>query len=219
MVDVRLRVFIPARAVFLPAGPLSSGFGGDNRGFSVDQGTSRADVFVDVDNTPTTTRPITINRLGFGESTRYSVDKIQDVPGKPAWWKEIRRDPFLHLEVAPDARATEQVSGSTLSVQGSLEPGLFGLVPNVRVKFHLAGTNPLEPLAPPINCDLDLLISATGPLISYSLSGSHDGFPAYELYVSNRRIYEFDPVAAGTTPLSLIAIGDIPVNIPVTALI
>jgi hypothetical protein len=153
MIDVRLRVFIPARAVSLPIGPLGTvgpvGYDGDNRGFSFDQGTSRAEI----------------------------------------------------------------------SAGGTLEPGPFGLIPNVVARFHLNGVNPLEPLAPAINADLAVVVSATGTsLTSYSISGSHDGFPAYEIYIAQRLVYSFDPVAAGTNPLNL-AVQDQVVNVPITALL
>ena len=221
MIDLRLRLFIPSPAVAVAMGiPGMTGFGGDNRSFSFDQGTSRAEIFVDVDNSPLTQNPITIKRLAFGQSTSYSMHKLEDVIGKPFWWKNIKRDPFLQLQAPPDAMTTAHLNDSALSVRANLEPGLFGLVPNVKVKFHVSGTNPLEPLAPPINCDLDVSISATGvPLVSYSVTGAHDGFPAYELYLAQRLIYSFDPVTAGTSPLNLVAHGDISVNIPPTALV
>lgn len=223
MIDVRLRVFIPARAVAIPLSPLGliglAGFDGDNRSFSFDQGTSRAEIWLDVDNSPVSPTPITVKRLGFGQSARYDIAKIEDVPGKPFWWKAVRRDPFLQLEASPDAVDTAVVTIDTLSVSGVLEPGPFGLIPNVHVHFHLNGVLPLEPLAPAINADLDVLVSATGTsLTSYSITGAHDGFPAYEIYIAQRLVYSFDPVAAGTNPLNL-ALQDRVVNVPVTALI
>lgn len=222
MIDVRLRVFIPARAVSVPIGPLGTlgpaGFDGDNRGFSFDQGTSRAEIWLDVDNSPDTTAPVTIKRLAFGQSARYDIAKIVDVPGKPFWWKAVRRDPFLQLEASPDAVDTAVVTRDTLSAGGTLEPGPFGLIPNVVARFHLNGVNPLEPLAPAINADLAVVVSATGTsLTSYSISGLHDGFPAYEIYVAQRLVYSFDPVAAGTNPFNLAAQNQI-VNVPITAL-
>jgi hypothetical protein len=220
MIDVRLRLFIPSRAVAIPIGPLGdAGFDGDNRGFSYDQGTSRADIWIDVDNSPIATRPINLKRMEFGQTRRYDKTKIVDVAGKPFWWKEIRRNPFLNTEDVPDAIATAEVNAETMRVTGTIEQGAFGIIPNIRVKLHTQGKNPLEPLAPPFNCDLDVLISATGtPLISYSISGAHDGFPAYELYISQRPVYFFDPVTQNTNPLNLF-IQNIIINIPPTVLI
>lgn len=222
MIDIRLRVFIPARAVSIPLGPLGpvgiAGFDGDNRSFSFDQGTSRAEIWLDVDNSPLSAAPVAIKRLAFGQSARYDAAKIEDVPGKPFWWKSVRRDPFLQTEASPDAVDTAVVNPDTLSASGAIELGPFGLIPNVHVHFHLNGVNPLEPLAPAINADLDVLVSATGtPALSYSITGAHDGFPAYELYIAQRLVYSFDPVAAGTNPLNL-TVQDRIVNVPFTAM-
>jgi hypothetical protein len=39
--------------------------------------------------------------------------------------------------------------------------------------------------------------------IEYLVQGQHDGFPNYEIYVGNQRLYEHDAVAHGQTLLSL----------------
>lgn len=219
MIDVRLRLFIPSRAVNVPL-PLAGevGFDGDNRGFSYDEGTSRAELWVDVDNSPFTQSPITVKRRAFGESRWYTKDKLVDVFGKPFWWKSIRRDPFLNTEALPDGIATAPVTNETLNVTGRLEPAdAFGLTKNVRITFQVFGKNPLEALAPAIDTRLELLIAATGlPAFTYSIVGTHDAFPAYELYLQKRLVYSFDPVAARTNPLNLADVNGIPVNIPPT---
>jgi hypothetical protein len=218
MVDLRLRLFIPSRAIAVPMGPLSTGFDGDHRGFSYDGGTSRAEIWVEVDHSPFAPQIIaSVKRKAFGQTARYSIDKIVDVPGKPFWWKEIRRQPFLNVEMAPDAVATAEVTPDTLSVSGSIVTDAFGLSSFASVKLHVLGKNPLEPLAPPFNCDLDIRIARTGlPGYSYSIIGSHDGFPAYECYLDNRLVYSHDPVAFGSTPLSLFEEGGISVNVPLS---
>ncbi|HET6484283.1 MAG TPA: DUF3238 domain-containing protein [Actinoplanes sp.] len=194
------------------------GFDGDNREFSYGDGSSRAELWVDIDHSPTTTNPVTVKRKAFGESRWYTKDKLVDVLGKPFWWKEVRKDPFLGIEAPPDGVATAVVSDLTLRVTGQVEAAdPFGLIKNVRVTFQVNGTNPLEPLAPAIDCRLDLLIAATGvPAFTYSLVGSHDGFPAYELYLQQRLVYSFNPVQAGTSPLSLGDPSGVPVNVPLT---
>jgi hypothetical protein len=86
--------------------------------------------------------------------------------------------------------------------------------------FHIDAANPLEPLAPPINCDLDVLLTATGTkLFSFSVTGAHDGFPAYEMYIEQRLVYSYDPVAAGTDPSALFPFGTVTVNMPPAAFI
>ncbi len=216
MIDAKLRLFIPSRAIALPV-PLASAFDGDGRGFSYDEGTARAEIWVDIDNTPNPAQAITVKNIAFGRTARYPVDAVTDVGGKPFWWKDLKRDPFLQLEPAPEAEETLGVTPDTLSVTGRYDPGVFGLTPQVNVRFHVVGANPLEPLAPPFNCDLDLVVSATPlPAFSYSLKGSHDGFPCYEFYLNRRLVYSYDPVAAGSTPFALFAIGGIPVDVAPT---
>jgi len=217
MVDVRLRLFIPSRAVYVPTGS-DAGFGGDDRGFSFNGGTSRADVWVDVDNVPITSNLLTIKYCDFGQTTQYMKEKLVDVWGKPSWWKAVKKDPFLGIEASPDDCRKCDVTSSSLSVAAKLESGgPFGVIPAVRVTFHVDATNPLESLAPAINCDLDVVLSATGPTFTVGVVGSHDSFPAYELYVQQRLIYSFDPVRAGTSPLNLAYHGDIAVNLPAAA--
>lgn len=222
MIDARLRLFIPSRAVKVPLPIVGEvGFDGDGRGFSYGDGTARAELWVDIDHSPTTTTPITVKRRAFGESRWYTKDKLVDVPGKPFWWQEIRKDPFLGVEAVPNGIATAVVSDLTLQVTGRVESAdPFGLIKTVRVTFRVNGTNPLEPLAPAIDCRLDLVVAATGvPAFTYSVTGSHDGFPAYELYLQQRLIHSFDPVQAGTSPLSLGDPNGVQVNIPLTVFV
>ena len=61
-------------------------------------------------------------------------------------------------------------------------------------------------LAPPINADFTITfdVNSDGD-IEYAVSGSHDGFPAYELYVDQQLVYSWDPVAEGTSPFALLS--------------
>jgi hypothetical protein len=222
MIDVKLRVFIPSRAVLVPlpvAGDI--GFDGDNRDFSYDEGTSRAELWVDVDNSPLAASPVTVKRREFGESRWYVKDKLVDVWGKPFWWKAVRRNPFLQIEDSPDGIATAVVTGSSLSVTGAIESSdPFGLIKNAHITFRVNAAVPFEVLAPAIDCRFDILMSATGlPAFAYSVTGFHDGFPAYELYLQQRRVYAFHPVQAGTSPLNLAPGREVQVNIPLTAFV
>lgn len=223
MIDARLRLFIPSRAVTVPLPIVGDiGFDGDERGFSVSGGTARADLWVEIDDSPTTTVPVRVKRRAFGESRWYTRDKLVDVIGRPFWWKEVRKDPFLGTEVLPNGVATAVMTDQTLNVTGQLESAdPFGLLKNIRVIFLVKGTNPLEALAPTVDCRLELVVSATGvPAFTYSLTGTHDSFPAYELYLQGRLVYSFDPVQAGTSPLSLGDPTNVQaVNIPLTVFV
>ncbi len=50
----------------------------------------------------------------------------------------------------------------------------------------------------PITYNFTISIDRSDPAHpKYSLSGDHDGFPAYEVYINHKRIYEHDPLATG----------------------
>jgi len=220
MIDPRVGLFVPSRAIYLLMEPLNTGFDGDNRDFSFDAGTSRAEISVDVDHSPFGQTFIAAEKTeAFGQTARYSIDKIADVPGKPFFWKAVRRVPFLDIEVEADARATAPVSADTLAVSAKATADAFSLLSFVVVSLHVKDTNPLEPLAPPFYLTLDVKISRTGlPGYTYSLTGSHDAFPAYELYLALRIVYKPDPVSFGSSPLSLFEQGGIIVNVPPTVM-
>jgi hypothetical protein len=65
MIDARLRLFIPPRAVSVPL-PVAGdvGFDGNNRSFSYGEGTARAEVWIDVDHSPATVAPSPLNASG-----------------------------------------------------------------------------------------------------------------------------------------------------------
>lgn len=47
---------------------------------------------------------------------------------------------------------------------------------------------------------------------TYSIEGIHDGFPAYEIYINGKRVYQHDPLATGEGLWSLFGDGEYEVN-------
>ena len=81
----------------------------------------------------------------------------------------------------------------------------------VKTQFKLSGGIPLVPewLVPDIDADITVEIrQEEGEEAKYRISGSHDGFPAYELYINGERVYEHDPREAGKGPLDLLPPSD-----------
>jgi hypothetical protein len=221
VVDVKLRVFIPSRAVQIPL-PIAGdvGFDGDNRDFSYDSGTSRAEMWIDAVFATDSKNPIRIKRRAFGQSAEYVKTNLVDVTGKPFWWKAIRKDPFLNIEALPDRTGTAIVSDASLRVAGQIEVSPLGIIPVLHIVFHINAANPLEPAAPAIDCDLDLFLAVSGQnIITYSLKGTHDRFPAYELYLEQNLVYSYDPTKEGGTPADLASIVTQQVNISWTTLL
>ena len=59
--------------------------------------------------------------------------------------------------------------------------------------------NPLITPEVPADWDITLTLNTSGTQPRWTLTGSHDGFPAYELYIDGRLIYKSDP---GPAPYS-----------------
>jgi hypothetical protein len=71
---------------------------------------------------------------------------------------------------------------------------------DILVDFQVAAKNPLVALAPAIDADVVFHINPMGR--TCRLTGKHDGFPAYEAYVTadggaGVPVYTYDPIAAG----------------------
>jgi len=66
------------------------------------------------------------------------------------------------------------------------------------------GSNPLANGSPAIDANLILKMKVFNGRLWFNLEGSHDGFPAYELYIDECRVFEHDPVAENQSPWSLL---------------
>ena len=65
-------------------------------------------------------------------------------------------------------------------------------------------------IAPRIDADIKVSIrQEAGKEAQYAVSGKHDGFPAYELYIDGMLAYSHDPVLAGKTPWDLLGAYDV----------
>ncbi len=215
-VDVKLRVFIPSPALDAPWITGTRYFSGDGRGFAYSGGTSRAEIHASVTLTSAAEGRASIasNSRVWGESKEYASSDVRHPAGKPDWWYELVGNP------SPIDRATLQLTDSNLNfsaVQHDFAGGETGASYG-RFRLQVDGGLPLMPsVTPNINADLylDLKRGASGQLLA-QLTGNHDGFPAYELYVNGQRIHHYDPVAAGKSPMALggLGDGDRRVNIP-----
>ena len=101
-------------------------------------------------------------------------------------------------------QATKRAPISSIKIQP------VGLSPSQdKVRIVFSGKNPLVALAPAIDGTVDVFVSyevvdgRRTRVAGYSISGSHDGFPAWEMYINGTRVHEYDPIPNGCTPLSL----------------
>lgn len=227
-IEIKYRAFIPSPLI---KGPLSDydlgshligseDFGGDNRSFSYDQGTSRAEITATLtlgaDSGISDLR--TVDRH-WGESTAYDSTYTYHVDGKPDWWMDkVAGGP------GPSRRARLAVSDSNLRIyQGASSTSRSILAMTSQssvVSIEMAGALPLI-TSPDIDSDVAIYLKqgANGP--EAMIVGDHDGFPAHELYINRQLVYSYDPVANGKGPDSLMAPTDQDIStswIPIQAL-
>ena len=133
-----------------------------------------------------------INQVhSWGETKGY--DALSCLSGL-LWWSRL----ISPLFPTPAARKTlpPDPSNAAAIVETSV-PG------TTRVTFTFDGANPLEPNAPAITGVLSVLLRECDDEVFYSVSGSHDAFPAYMILIDGQPIYQYDPIASGGDPLSL----------------
>ncbi len=221
--DIKLRLFIPAPAAGTPGedwgirdylpDALNAYFGGDDRGFSYSQGTSRAEIHARAifrtDKSGSFSNGEYLRYVKtpkWGTSHQYQQDDVVSVPGKPFWWFDVKDG------ATPSKSDTLKRTTGNLGISeggSSASEQYAGAVLGHDIQawtLKVAGALPLIP-SPDINCDLTLMIMYKGAAegFSYKVIGDHDGFPAYELYLEGNLIYSHDPVAEDQTPASLIA--------------
>jgi N-acetyl-anhydromuramyl-L-alanine amidase AmpD/V8-like Glu-specific endopeptidase len=208
-VDVKYRFFIPSPIIDAP----TAVFGGDGRSFSYEEGTSRGEIHARYQLPRGGGRPtLTVLDRRWGESIEYVYNDTVHPSGKPDWWREKRQDKFVALI----DRATLAVSDSNLRIwEGTESTALYEEAVREQawlLALHADGSLPLSAQAPAINSDLTLLLRLKDGAVQARLSGEHDGFPAHECYVNGRLFYAWDPVAEGTSPMSLAPPMDVEVD-------
>jgi Ca2+-binding RTX toxin-like protein len=200
-------------------------FGGDDRSFRYDinlQNDSRSLQQVNVTVDPAQTSIIVGDAVRtFGKTTKYVNEQVTRESDKPSWWVNPTPSP-------PPLDPTDEVQ--RLAVTNDNSQIIVERISDseISVNFVLDATNPLRPGAPAIDADITIYIREENPegVAEYRIEGDHDGFPAYELYINQQRVYEHDPVALDQTPWSLFPFSEfdvpssdyrqIPTILPVT---
>lgn len=205
--ELKYRMFIPSPAI---TGPFSDDYGGDGRGFSYDQGSSRGEIVASIKLTPGMgIERLTVDQRHWSESKAYDSDDTYAVSGKPDWWlgkRENARVTERKTLLADDDNFNVEVGTSgRWAVQAVLENASV-------VSVKAEGAMPLSRIAPDIDADVAVFIRLHNGQIQVRAGGRHDGFPCHELYVNGRAIYRYDPVAAGSGPSALAGWGDTEVN-------
>lgn len=202
-------------------------FNGDGRGFDAAEGTSRAakDYAFDLDTETFKTSNVDDPDPVYGWAACYLQLRTTDVSGKPEWWESLdagaqsvlrerqlaydRND--FHVSLIPLGKAVE------VAFQLRAKPYLpwtAADLPGLITKLSADGPT-VEDLfnfvAGATFWDMDAQVritfrkNAKGAL-EYTVTGSHDLFPAFELYVNDEPAYQYGSeadLAAPDAPLGL----------------
>ena len=219
LLEVRLRIFVPCAVVGVPGLPLY--YGGDNRGFQCHGGTSRADLQVLLRKGRDSGWNLHGEEVSFGEYDHYCLQALHRVNGN------VRT--VLQRETVYISRAGTSTAYNKADVAESGPPTwcykvLQGRDPtksatlqalrghnwnvtrdssNSRLMIWISAGNPLllPELSPKIDANLSLDFGQEGYC---SVTGEHDGFPAYEIYVNGQSVLAYNPADKGKTPWHLL---------------
>lgn len=109
--------------------------------------------------------------------------------------------------------------GTAAKTEVTIQPTTWHSSRKISALFVCNASNPLVNLAPGIGYTVTITADYTTPSTpKYSISGTHDGFPAYEIYINGTRVYQHDPMATGDGPGSLFPPEEYTISIPLTPL-
>lgn len=237
-VEIKLRCFIPSElAAFSGPGPAIELLLGNKRDFDYSKGTSFAEIKVTFQLDLDKMDVIDLNtKSNFGIYEWYLRTDATHTNGKPDWWFE-KSDPGatpisgLTGHIKEDERqisAAVDSAGASVKTRLSIHANPFisgdaralDTVRNIPViGATIAGAiASLLSLSPDIDLDLMVTISKRNDGVAiFTVSGTHDGFPSYELYVNHVDAYRFS--AETSDPTALFGSGDITVSDPKTHLL
>ncbi|MFM6408481.1 MAG: DUF3238 domain-containing protein, partial [Microcystis sp.] len=101
-------------------------------------------------------------------------------------------------------------NGNLVAVQTATDPiseSVSGSASAIIVNLNAAVGNPLVP-APKADYNFNLTLNRLRNEWQWQLNGSHDGFPAYGVFLNGKLIYDHDPRRTGDDPWSLFGSGE-----------
>lgn len=216
--EVVFRAFIPSPAVpavspfallvgpVLAPGTVTIGFSGDDRDVSYAGQTYRAEIIARVTTDalrgPLVEPPI----LHFGESVQWDSNQLEYEMGMPWWWFKVRPGEISnkrHTVVRTPENLAAQVT------RDANDPDLIHI--RLTIAARIAADDPIiAAMAPEINADLVLSIwEKAGYTPQFSVEGTHDGFPGFELFINGKTLHSYNPRnIAGLGPAALFGRSD-----------
>jgi hypothetical protein len=205
---LRLAAFIQCQVV---EGPFTW-YEGDDRDFGLAQALTHSRIYLDVELDPAAADGLARVSGRIGESHAYPGAQTYRT-GDDTCPRRLRQDAVMSAYATASlddvgARGAWLWRSTTVPRTGTL-----------RVRLDASASNPLEPLAPAADLELDVVLDILdGQVLAYEIDGAHDGYPAYELYLDDHQLYTFDANEHGNGPVAMFPPMDVDVHIPSTTL-
>ncbi len=127
-----------------------------------------------------------------GETRSYDKPTSLDTAGNLTATAKADTVKGKPLKIDWDTASTSGISIATPSKPATRK---------VKLKFDGSAGNPLV-TGPAIDYNLEIELDTTDPeKTTYKLTGTHDKFPSYEVYINGKRVYEHDE--SGHSPIDL----------------
>lgn len=205
-VELCLFTFIPLDVVVDPMGVR---YQADGPGFSYDRAEFRTRHILVVDPSKVTPTNELSGRRGFGATVvpRGLVIRDDSYVGQSVSFIPMISPPTMlrPFPIVYDMILERDTADRLTSMQWHFRRAANGAF-NIRMEAN--ATNPIAVsrymgIVPAINYSIDFHFAADR---SVTVSGTHDGFPAYDFYLQRRQFHHYDPVAVGASPLSLFGL-------------
>ena len=212
-VEIALRVFVPAE-LWIPFIGSPIAFNGDKRGFG-QTGSSRIEMGYTFELDPATfavTKPVA-KPVTFGVARVYKATDAVPVAGRPLWWMAKQNDAVAPLgqmamedaargyEPEPIVRTDRYAVVFRMNDQPYFpwEGSLPKFVEHIPIIGGLADAvaEAVTSIANP-NIDFNIMVSFANEhdgVPRLLVSGTHNMFPAYEVYVNGEEVYRWGEVA------------------------
>jgi len=182
-INIRLTIGIPSEAVYYD--PVGLGGGAFSGGVKCEPA-----VAIDIDTAGAASMAFPVPAWSMTKS--FAPSATLTVAGKPDWFRSLKAGS------QPTGSATLARTVDNLNARFTVPDGA-----SHGVEFIVVGANPLLSAAPAIDATLTVGLRRKAGKVQYRVTGNHDGFPDYYVFIEAKRVYRWSCVDEGQTPFAL----------------
>lgn len=187
--EIQISSFIPSDHLLDPIYS-DRAYGGDGRGFSKSSTSFRM------------RQKVTIVTFQEDDADGLKDGTAQNLIGVTRWYQistSVTNGVLTAAAKADTVKGTPLMVDFAFASTNGMQIAVTRLTNRkVRVDFSASAGNPLQLGAPAIDWAFTVTVDSTNSSVpTYTLTGSHDGFPGYDVYIGSQLIYGHDPTVTG----------------------